>query len=147
MAETKKGPFLAAALICEKVLEETDGVKSAIRIFDRLMIGVPTEPDCTLDSFHCDLYLLFIFKMDDAEERIYRLKVDLIEPAGEVKSTFNLDVPFEGGEKKGMDVVINSNIRFDQGGTYWFDVFLNDAWMTRIPLRIELYEQKAAEVN
>ena len=30
------GPFLQSALICEKVLQEQDGVLSAIRIIDRI---------------------------------------------------------------------------------------------------------------
>ena len=30
------GPYLIAALICQKVLEEKDGVLSAVRIVDRL---------------------------------------------------------------------------------------------------------------
>lgn len=147
MVESKKGPFLAAALICEKVLEETDGVKSAIRIFDRLTIGVPEQPGHSLDSFQCEIFLLLIFKLDELEEKLYRLHVDLIDPQGEIKSAFDLDVPFEGRDKKGMDVVINSNLRFDKGGTYWFSVLLNNVWMTQVPLRIELYTKPTTEVN
>jgi len=38
------GPFLLAALLCEKVLLEPDGVASAIRIVDQLVIQrVPDE--------------------------------------------------------------------------------------------------------
>ena len=41
-----QGPYLSAALLCEKVLEEKDGVKSAIRIIDRVTRTV-TGPSCT----------------------------------------------------------------------------------------------------
>ncbi|MDH7478469.1 MAG: hypothetical protein QHH02_00480 [Syntrophomonadaceae bacterium] len=147
MDVNKKGPYLAAALICEKVLEEKDEVKSAIRIFDRLMIEVPEDPACSFDAFQYELYLLFIFKMEETAEKIYHLKVSLIDPHGEMKSTFDLEVPFEGGDKRGIDVVISTSFRFDQGGTYWFSVYLNDEWLTKIPLRIELYQRSAQEIN
>ncbi len=39
MSEEEGGPFLQAAFICEKVLQEADGVVSAIRIIDRFFIG------------------------------------------------------------------------------------------------------------
>lgn len=32
------GPYVNAALICEKVLQETDGVLSVVRIIDRFTI-------------------------------------------------------------------------------------------------------------
>ena len=37
------GPYLQAALLCEKALQETDGVVSVIRIVDRWFVSGPTE--------------------------------------------------------------------------------------------------------
>ena len=39
------GPYLAAAVLCEKVLQEKDGVLSAIRLVDRFIITASgTQP-------------------------------------------------------------------------------------------------------
>ena len=35
------GPYLEAAFFCEKVLQEIDGTKSAIRIVDRINRQIP----------------------------------------------------------------------------------------------------------
>lgn len=37
------GPYLNAALICEKMLREADGVLSPIRIIDRYTLNVVTS--------------------------------------------------------------------------------------------------------
>lgn len=34
---SRTGPYLQAALLCERVMEEKDGVLSVIRIIDRLI--------------------------------------------------------------------------------------------------------------
>lgn len=44
------GPFLSAALLCEKVLVEQDGIKSAIRIIDRVTHAVLGPTLCDGDS-------------------------------------------------------------------------------------------------
>lgn len=47
MTSESRGPFLAVAVLCEKVLEEKDGVLSAIRMVDRIVqtaIG-PAAPE------------------------------------------------------------------------------------------------------
>src|SRR5947208_9362047 len=63
------GPFLQAALLCEKVLIEPDGVPSAIRIVDQLTIqrvqaeGEPAGPE---PPAVMQLSLLVILKSGDA---------------------------------------------------------------------------------
>lgn len=59
----EQGPYLSAAVICEKVLEETNGVKSAIRMIDRITrteIGPNPPPD--MIPFEYNLCLLVKFK-------------------------------------------------------------------------------------
>ena len=40
MADENKGPYLVAAILCEKILQEQDGTISIIRMVDRLAITV-----------------------------------------------------------------------------------------------------------
>jgi hypothetical protein len=47
MSATSDGPYLAAAFLCEKVLQEKDEAVSIIRIIDRVTLTVPasTSPE------------------------------------------------------------------------------------------------------
>jgi hypothetical protein len=40
------------------------------------------------------------------------------------------------GEDRGVNLILNLNIVVDQEGVYWFNVLLEDQFVTRIPLRI-----------
>jgi len=40
------------------------------------------------------------------------------------------------GEGRGTDFVARVQMRLDQEGVYWFDVFLNDQFITRMPFRL-----------
>lgn len=57
------GPYLSAAFLCEKVLTEADGVKSAIRIFDRTThtIAGPAPPT-EMQPFDYEFMLFIRFK-------------------------------------------------------------------------------------
>lgn len=42
MSDSIGGPYLKAALLCEKVLQEQDGVVTLVRIIDRFVTQVPS---------------------------------------------------------------------------------------------------------
>jgi hypothetical protein len=76
----KRGPFISAALLCEKVLIEQDGVKSVIRIVDRVtrtVIG-PNPPE-TMEPFDYEIALLVRLKSGWARGS-YLLRVELVKP-------------------------------------------------------------------
>ena len=53
-----QGPHLIAALLCEKLLVEADGVTSAIRIVDRInRTAVGVSPPAEMDPFDYELFL------------------------------------------------------------------------------------------
>lgn len=77
MADTS-GPYLAAAFVCERVLQEADGVVSAIRIIDRLtqLVGGPDVPD-ELQSFQQPVTIFIGLKAGSARGRsrsVYKLR-------------------------------------------------------------------------
>ena len=52
----EQGPYLSAAFFCEKVLVEQDGVKSAIRIVDRVTrTVVHPNPPPEMEPFDYDM--------------------------------------------------------------------------------------------
>jgi hypothetical protein len=132
----EQGPFLSAALICEKVLEERDGVKSAVRIIDRVTRTiVGHSPPEEMEPFDYDATLLIKLKSGWARGS-YPLRVDLVKPSGESPVPIRHTVYFEGEEDRGVDIVGNMRIRFDQTGIYWFKIYLAEKLLTQIPLRV-----------
>lgn len=131
-----QGPFLSAAVICEKVLEEKDGVKSAIRIIDRVTrTAVGPNPPEAMEPFEWGGALLIKLKSGWARGN-YHLSVRLSKPSGESPSPLRQTVYFEGEEDRGADIVANMKINFDMAGIYWFHIYLGDKLMTQIPLRV-----------
>ena len=61
------GPYLSSALLCEKVLVENDGVKSAIRIVDRINHSpIVSDTAEAMKPFDLPLFLLLKFKSGSA---------------------------------------------------------------------------------
>lgn len=129
------GPFLAAALICEKVLQEKDNVFSVVRIIDRLThtIQAPAMPaDLPKISFQFVVFLSF--KAGSARGR-HQIEVVSEAPSGQRKPLFNTSALFEG-EDRGHNLVVRTGMEFDAEGLYWFDVLVDGSLMSRMPFRI-----------
>lgn len=126
------GPFLEAAFLCERVLQETDGVKSAIRIVDRVTRQAPAME---MDPFDYELTLFIRLKSGSARGPM-TLSIRLVKPSGESPNPVLSTILFEGEDDRGADVVVATKIRIDQVGLYWFVVSLREVEITRIPLRV-----------
>jgi len=131
-----QGPFLSAAVICEKVLVEQDNVKSAIRIIDRVMHTVQ-RPDAPLEMqpFQCEVALFLQFKAGRARGP-HRLSVMMLKPSGETQATWDQPLHFEGEDDRGVDVIATLKLLLEMQGPYWFRVAIDDELVTRIPLRV-----------
>jgi hypothetical protein len=126
------GPYLAAALVCERVLQEQDGVVSAIRIIDRVMFIA--ESDGTLMQPVQPIVFLIQFKSGSARGR-YSLTLRMEKPSGEEVPLIDGAHIFFEGEERGVNVVLNAGFEPDQEGLYWFDLLFEGERVTRIPLR------------
>jgi hypothetical protein len=131
-----RGPFLSVAVLCEKVLEEKDGVKSAIRIVDRVTrSAVGPKPPVDMQPFNYELTLFLKFKSGWARGS-QSLTIEIAKPSGETTKAIQQTIFFEGEEDRGIDIVGNLKIKFELTGIYWFHIYLNDEHITQIPLRI-----------
>lgn len=130
------GPYLSAAFLCERVLAEADGTKSAIRIVDRINHR-PTvsEPAEELKPFGLRLFLFLRFKSGSARGPM-ALEVRLTKPSMESRTPIQQSVNFEGEDDRGIDFVAGLDLRVDEAGLHWLDVFLEGELVTRIPLRV-----------
>lgn len=131
------GPYLLAALICERVLEEKDGVLSAIRIVDRVVRSAyGPEPPAYMEPFEYDLSFLFVLKTGENPGN-FRLTVEPIKPVTNerlppIQSTLILEPPGD----RGMNFVARAKVMLDLPGIWWFDVGLNGKRITRIPFNV-----------
>ena len=130
-----KSPYLNAAFFCEKALLEQDGVGSAIRIFDKLLVRKLSGNDEGADVV--PITLMIILKSGD-----YRGKASITvipyRPSGTERPALKLDVVFPDQPNSGANVVGTINLSPTEEGVYWFDVLLNDELITRVPLEIQL---------
>jgi hypothetical protein len=139
------GPYLSAALLCEKVLAEAEGVKSAIRIIDRITrTAVGPEPPEQMKPFTHQLYFLVRLKSGSARGP-KNLEIRLTKPSGESPPSARQTVNFEGEDDRGLDVVAEMQMELDQVGLYWFDVYLDNERLTRVPLRVVYLRQFTAK--
>jgi hypothetical protein len=136
------GPHLLAALICEKVLNEQDGVLSAIRIIDRIQqtaVG-PDAPEQMQPFVVDNLTLLITIKSDQARGR-YGIKVRPEEPSGVQLPPMEQAITIQPGPT-GVNLIMPFVLAIQAEGVYWFDVFLTgpapqaDRLLTRVPLEV-----------
>ncbi|MCD6599648.1 MAG: hypothetical protein J7L19_03655 [Dehalococcoidia bacterium] len=132
----KDGPYLEAAFLCEKVLQETNGVKSAIRIIDRLTHSpYVTDTSHDMEAFTYNLTLLLKLKSGWARGN-FTLEIKLSKPSGELSTPLQQQLVFEGEEDRGIDLVAGITVNFETTGIYWFEVYLNNICITKIPFRV-----------
>lgn len=135
MAYDDKGPHLQMAVLCERALQEKDGVLSVIRVVDRTIVTVtaPNAPE-QMPPFNHSMTLVISFKAGAARGR-QTLKIVPEDPAGQSLKAIELPVLFEG-EDKGVNQTIQYTFTVNTEGLYWFDVFLDSRLVTRMPLRV-----------
>lgn len=132
------GPYLVAAVLCENVLIEQNGILSAIRIIDRITITPgPGAPE-VMPPFPVQVRCLIIFRAGIAQGS-YPIRLNVTNPAGNEFSLATLPVLFEGNDR-GVNLNLTLNFEVRQEGLYWFGVYIHDQLFTRVPLRI-LYQR------
>ncbi len=134
MTTENSGPYLNAAVICEKVLQEKDETLSVIRMVDRFNVTVNAlgSPE-RLPPIPINLTVLISLKSGKARGRS-TVKLRIESPSGLKLPDQLLPVLFEG-EDRGVNLVLNLSLVIDQEGVYWFDVLLEEQLLTRMPLR------------
>jgi len=129
------GPYLKAALLCENVIEDKQGVLSLIRVVDRFMQtavgpGAPTEmPPLTVS-------VVAVLMLVAGEARgAHEIQLEIEKPSGLRQSLGSSSVLFEG-EDRGVNLVARMQLVLESQGLYWIDVRLGDEVISRMPLRV-----------
>ena len=132
------GPHLKIALLCERALEEKDGVISIIRVVDRFVPMLPAEarnrPGLAVPLRACAVISLI---RGEAERGPHRLILRIDGPGAQAG---NQEVPFEF-EAGGPEATHNALIILDLAvveGRYWMNVMVNraDHLVARVPFQV-----------
>ncbi len=138
MEAPPKGPYVKAALFCEKVLEEKDGVTSFVRIIDKLMqTAAGAEVPETIQPINYPMTCAVMLNPGDAIGR-HDFSISVEPPSGFGKKTLGQGtVHFEGPERT-ANIRIEFQMTFDQEGVYWFEVRLDGSVvLTRMPFVVQ----------
>lgn len=129
------GPWLQAAVFCEKVMFEKDNVASLIRLVDRFTItasgGAPPEK---MPPANIKIMAFLYFKAGIARGS-FEVNVVAHDPSHRVVAQLMLPMLLEG-EDRGAQIGAEMNLQITEDGLYWFDVLLGGRLVTRMPLRI-----------
>lgn len=132
-----KPPYLIAAIFCEKLLLEQDGVASAIRIVDKLLVKELSKKDGAPAGAVYALTILLMFKSGGYKGPA---KVQLVpnRPSGETSKKIEQEVAMPEQANAGANLVLTIPFAPSEEGVYWFDVLLNGTLVTRMPLEVQV---------
>ncbi len=134
------GPYLIQACLCEKVINEVDGVVSLIRIVDRITHGESgPNPPAQMPPVAFPLTLFLNLKPGRTKGG-HQIRVRLRLPDGSTSLVGNLPISFDGGEDQGANMQMDLQGPYLLAGLYWFEIYWNrvadEALLTRVPLRL-----------
>jgi hypothetical protein len=126
------GPYLGAAIFCEKVLRETDGVLSLIRVVDRWTVnGVAEVMPLTVIQT-----TLVIMLKSGIHRGSSQITLTPTSPSGKLMQAVTLPTIFEGDDDRGVAAIANIGFPVQEDGVYWFDLEVDGQQMTKLPLRV-----------
>lgn len=128
------GPYLGAAILCEKVLQEKDDVLTVVRMVDRITVAVRGEAPTQIPPGSITLVLFVLFKSGEARGT-YQVGIRTVNPSGQVLSTSSFPILLEGDDR-GAALVNQVTVEVQEDGVYWFEILLEDQLVTRVPLRV-----------
>jgi hypothetical protein len=137
------GPYVALAVLCERVIEDKDGVLTLVRLIDRITVNaggedVPEELPPATYQFTA----VIGFKSGSARGS-YPVGIRPEAPSGQQLPTFTQTIHLEG-EDRGANLIVNFGLTVEMPGLYWIDVLFRDEVVTRIPLRVIYQPQRVS---
>lgn len=140
------GPYLTAALLCEKVLNEADGVKSLIRVIDRITVNAVGPPPPGTPPPIFPLTLFIAFKSGSARGPM-NVTVRIDRPSTDPNpEPLQKTVNFEGEGDRGVNLIIPIAFNASVPGLWWFTVQLAEpdgdpVTVSNVPLRVIFLQQ------
>ena len=127
------GPYLAAAVFCEKALREADGVLSLIRIVDKWTVRGTAEvmPQTVIQA------TLVVMMKSGSFRGSAQLTLTPTSPSGKIMPSIQIPVIFEGDDDRGIGAIAPMGFPAEESGIYWFDLVVEGQSFTKLPLRVQ----------
>lgn len=124
---------MQVAAVCEKVLQERDGVLSLIRVIDRLNVLAvgQASPEQLVGRLRPTLAVCL--RSGDARGR-HPVAIAVERPDGTSPDPQVFEVLFEGDDR-GVNLIVNMDLDAVEG-LYWFTVSVNGRELTKVPFRV-----------
>jgi hypothetical protein len=137
--ESVSGPFVSIACVCQTPLQEGNGILSIIRVLDRIPV-VGTTPQMQPQPLQ-NLILVVVLR-SGILRATHKVKIVPIGPGEKTLPASEMSVLFEGDDR-GPAIILPVSLVATEEGLYWFDVYLEEQLLTRIPLRV-IYQRLQA---
>jgi len=128
-----KTPYVGAALICERVIQETDGVLSIVRVVETFTVAPIRDLPAGVKR-GIEFTLLIMLKSGDVKGKS-KVSIRLRYPSGKTKPMGDHEIVLEGGHS-GIQVIIQTRVGIEEWGVHWFDIAWEGQMLTSIPLRL-----------
>jgi hypothetical protein len=132
----KPRPYVTAALLCEKVLQEKDEAITLVRIADRIQYRIEAIGEGAPKDLKPIINIQGLVSLKSGPiTGDYVVKIILEKPNGDRKEVFAQPLKFLGGDQ-GPNIILGVALGVDQNGLHWMDVVFDDELLTRVPLMI-----------
>ena len=142
------GPYLAAAVFCDRILEDKDKSLSAIRIVDTCVVEIPAHAPVGTPSAESPVAItqqvLIAFK-SGGNPGLHTMTINVVDPNGTSTKVLEKELEFSPEIHGGMNIRIPATILIKGAGIYSLDVFLDKKLFTRMPINIDVKQLKAPE--
>jgi hypothetical protein len=140
---TSDGPYLQAACLCDRVLQEQDGVVTPVRLVDR--VTIPRIPAGGIPPGAVSQLSLLIALKSGGVTGAHTVTIrhpPALQAPGEISP---IPVVLQGAEN-GVNLIglFQWIPRPTDEGLHWIDVLFDDRLLTRMPLRIVFQDSQGA---
>jgi hypothetical protein len=106
------GPYLTAALLCEKVLQEKDGILSAIRIVDRIIATAQgSQPPEQMPPVPVNITALLMLKSGNIQGS-HTIKIQPVAPSGFRSPEVSWPIFLEGEDRPDPKRLLHNGVLY-----------------------------------
>lgn len=133
--DANKGPYLLMAVLCQKADQDQYGSFNIINVLEQLVVG-SDEPDAPVEfpGFRLESQLVVSLASGDHRGDSV-ITIEPTDPKLNRLEAVSQEVRFSGEDHR-VTIVSNVSLDVEHTGVYWFNVMLDGASVSWIPLRI-----------
>ena len=134
------GPFIATAVLCQSIAEDSDRVLSVQRIIDELRGVIPHDAPADFPSkskpLEVQLFALVIIRRGDAPAGKHKLRLVIERPDGKRTEATKMDIEMPKYPNGAANVKAKMSMKLHSPGVFWIDVILDKRRLTRMALNV-----------